>query len=134
MSDTITEIPAETPMADAARIAAQNDAFRRHVCLAAPYGTGDPGLHGRLVASAAVGAAGIGFLQGCLDRIGRLETFPAENDPDGHHDFGSVEVFGTVVWFKIDLYDAEDMTHGSEAPDDPAKTYRVMTVLFPSDW
>lgn len=43
-------------------------------------------------------------------------------------------MFGTNVWFKIDAYDAEDMNFGPEAPDDLTRTYRVLTVLFPSDW
>ena len=129
MTDAITE----TRAAGAVRIAAQNDAFRRRVCLGASSGAGDPKPAGRLVTTSAVDAAGIGFLQGCLERIGRLEDFAPDNDPDGHHDFGTVEVFGTTVWFRIDLHDAQDWNHGSEAPDDPARTWRVLTVLFPSD-
>lgn len=130
MSDAITE----TCAADTARIAAQNDAFRRRVCLGIPHGEGDPELGGQLVCTAAVNAVGIGFLQGCLERIGRLDHFPPDSDPDGRHDFGAVEVFGTTVWFKLDLYDAQDRSRGSEAPEDPARTWRVLTVLFPSDW
>ena len=121
-------------VADAAKVAAQNDAFRRNACLAIPYGTGDPVLRGQMVMTAGVHAEGMGFVQSCLDAIGRLTEFPADNDPDGFHDFGTVEVFGTTVWFKVDLYDVTDRNYGSEAPDDPARTYRVLTVLFPSDW
>ncbi len=44
-----------------------------------------------------------------------------------------MEVFGTTVWFKIDAYDAQDRSRGSEDPSDPARTWRVLTVLFPSD-
>ena len=119
---------------DVARVAAQNDAFRRNACLAIPYGANDPVLRGQMVMTRGVQAEGVGFVQACVDRIGRLDHFSADNDPDGYHDFGSVEVFGTTVWFKLDLYDAEDMNYGSEAPDDPTRTYRVLTVLFPSDW
>ena len=128
MNDTVEYV------ADAARVAAQNDAFRRNACLAIPYGGEGPVLRGQLVMTSGVQAEGMGFVQSCLDAIGRLDHFPADNDPDGYHDFGSVEVFGTTVWFKIDLYDATDRNYGSDAPDDPARTYRVLTVLFPSDW
>ena len=124
----------ETRAPDAARVAAQNDAFRRNACLAIPYGKGSPVLRGQTVITRSVHAEGMVFVQSCLDRIRRLEHFPAEDDPLGHHDFGSVEVFGTAVWFKIDLYDGPDLRYGSEAPDDPARTWRVLTVLFPSDW
>ena len=41
---------------------------------------------------------------------------------------------GETVWFRIDLFDGADLRYGSEAPDVPARTYRVLTVLFPSDW
>ena len=133
MTDAIAETRAAGAAPHAACIAARNDAFRRRVCLGAFSGAGVPELTGRLVTTAAVEAAGIGFLQGCLERIGRLEDFAPDSDPDGHHDFGAVEVFGTTVWFRIDLHDAQGRSHGSEAPDDPARTWRVLTVLFPSD-
>lgn len=129
MSDTICE---ET--IDAGKVAAHNDAFRRNACLAIPYGTGDPVLAGRMVMTDSVNAEGMGFVQSCLDAIGRLDHFPADNDPDGYHDFGSIKVLGTTAWFKIDLYDDKAMAFGSDAPDDPARTYRVLTVMLPSDW
>lgn len=128
MTETAEYVP------DAARVAAQNDAFRRNACLAIPYGTGDPVLMGRVVVTRAVDARGMPFVQSCLAAIGRLSDFPADNDPDGFHDFGSVEVEGTTVWMKIDLYDGPDLLYGSEAPDDPSRTCRVMTILLPSDW
>ncbi len=121
-------------VADAAKVAAQNDAFRRNACLAIPFGPGDPVLAGQIVTTRAVHALGMPFVQGSLAAIGRLTEFPADNDPDGFHDFGAVEVEGTTVWFKLDLFDGSDLQYGSEVPDDPARTYRVMTILFPSDW
>ncbi len=119
---------------DAGRVAAQNDAFRRNACLAIPFGTGDPVLTGQMVMTRCIHAEGMRFVRSCIDAIGRLDHFPADNDPDGFHDFGSVEVSGTTVWFKIDLFDATDRNYGSEAPDDPARTTRVLTVLFPTEW
>ena len=66
--------------------------------------------------------------------IARHETFGPEDDPEGRHDFGAVDVQGERVWFKIDLYADEAMEWGSERPEDPALTYRVLTVMLPSDW
>ena len=40
---------------------------------------------------------------------------------------------GVRVWWRIDLYDA-DMRFGSERPDDPAATVRVLTILLPEEW
>ena len=121
-------------VADAAKVAEQNDAFRRNACLAIPYAPGDPILMGQLVATQAIHAKGMPFVQASLAAIGRVTDFPADNDPEGFHDFGAVEVEGTTVWFKLDLYDGSDLKYGSEAPDDPARTYRVLTILLPSDW
>ena len=128
MNDTIYD------SIDASKVAAQNDAFRRCACLAIPYSPGDPVLRGRMVMTSNIGAMGPAFVQSCVDAIGRLDHFPEENDPDGYHDFGSVEVQGTAVWFKIDAYEDENMAFGSDAPDDPARTFRVLTILLPSDW
>lgn len=121
-------------VADAAKVAEQNDAFRKNVCLGIPYGPDDPVLRGQVVTTRAVHTKGMPFVQASLAAIGGLTDFPADNDPDGFHDFGAVEVDGTTVWVKIDLYDDANMAWGSEAPDDPARTYRLMTILFPSDW
>ena len=119
---------------DAARIAAQNDAFRHALPFRVPGTAELDGLRGRVLFTQAVAARGSLFGVQCLLAVAAHRTFDPENDPNGWHDFGAVEVEGTRVWFKIDLYDAGDMTHGSEAPGDPARTYRVLTVLFPSDW
>ena len=117
-------------------IADQNDRFRRQVCSIA-LGLGparDGGLPGQVVFTRAVAARGPLFPLLCLLEIARHETFDPEDDPDGQHDFGEVEVEGQRVWFKVDLYADEAMEWGSERPDDPARTYRVMTVMLPSDW
>ena len=121
-------------VADAAKVAEQNDAFRRHVCLGSPYPPEVPTLMGRLVCTAAVSARGLLFVNTCQRAIGFFADFSTDNDPEGFHDFGGVQIAGVIVWFKIDLYDGPDLQYGSEAPDDPARTCRVLTILFPADW
>ena len=79
-------------------------------------------------------ARGLLFVNTCQRAIGVFTDFPADNDPDGFHDFGAVRIAGVNVWWKIDTYDGSDLKYGAEAPDDPARTYRVLTVLLPSDW
>ncbi len=116
MNDTICD------SIDARKVAAQNDAFRRNACLAIPYDPGDPVLRGRMVMARSVAAESAGFIRTCLFAIGHFGHFSADNDPDGYHDFGSVKVEGTAVWFKTDTYDDENMAFGSDAPDDPART------------
>ena len=121
---------------DPERIAAQNDRFRRGVCSNPPAlpVPGPDALRGRVVFSHAVAARGLLFTLQCLAAIAAHDTFEVENDPHGEHDFGAVTVEGERVWFKIDAYADDSMQFGSERPDVPLETYRVMTVLFPSDW
>lgn len=119
---------------DDARVTEQNDRFRRSIPSRPPGAPLPGGLQGRVVFTRTVAARGMLFQLLALLEIAAVSVFEAEDDPDGRHDFGTVEVQGSRVWFKIDLFSDENMTRGSERPDDPAHTYRVMTVLFPSDW
>ena len=57
-----------------------------------------------------------------------FSDFTKENDPHGEHDFGTFEIEGEAYFFKIDYY-ALDMDGGSEEPDDPEKTTRVLTIM-----
>jgi len=124
--------PAEYASPDAVVIAAQNDAFRRLACLGiAP----DQPIQGRMHVTRSMVEAGDGFLAAAVKATGEFETFEPENDPEGWHDFGAVEIRGETVFWKIDLYEADsDFRYGAEAPDDPEKTIRVLTVMMARDW
>ncbi|WP_299654258.1 DUF3768 domain-containing protein [uncultured Jannaschia sp.] len=113
--------------------AAQNDAFRHHVCNDAPFPAGMPILDGGLVISSAIRRVGLLFVLDCMKAVGEIEAFPAEADPCGFRDRGATCVAGRTVWFVIDHYDRE-MKFGSPAHDDPALTSRVLTILSPSDY
>ena len=117
---------------DPALYAAQNDAFRRHVCLDAPFPAAMPVLDGGLVIGPTIRRMGLPFVLDCLAAVGGIDTFPAESDPRGFHDRGATALDRRAVWFFIDAYD-RDMRFGSPAPDDPARTTRVLSILFPSD-
>lgn len=114
----------------AAIIAEQNDAFRKLAC-GNPDGEDVP--EGKLLMTQGVSAQGPAFHMVLLQRVARFDDFTFENDPHGWHEFGEVDVNGTRVWFKIDLYDsAYEM--GSEVPHDPVQTRRVLTLLFPEEY
>lgn len=57
------------------------------------------------------------------------------NDPHGERDFGVVFLDETKIYWKIDAYaDDGTMQWGSEAPWDPDKTIRTLTMMLPSDY
>jgi hypothetical protein len=60
--------------------------------------------------------------------VQRFSEFTEDNNPHGERDFGSFELCGQTVCFKIDYY-APDMEHGSEDPADVTKTARVLTIM-----
>ena len=62
-----------------------------------------------------------------------FDKFTGDNDPYGEHDFGSVEVGGNGVFWKIDCYDLA-LTNHSPDPTDPSVTARVMTVMLAEEY
>ena len=65
--------------------------------------------------------------------IQKFDDFSEDCDPYGTHEFGSVEVDSTKVWFKIDTYDLNLEYHSPDAAD-PTVTKRVMTILLPEEY
>lgn len=117
---------------DAVAIAAQNDAFRKLACLGT---VPDQPIQGRMHVTRSLIEASDGFMAEAVKATGAFDTFEPENDPEGWHDFGAVEVRGETVFWKIDLYEADsDFRYGAEAPDNLATTTRVLTVMMARDW
>jgi hypothetical protein len=98
-----------------------NDAFR----------TGGQG--GRIVITRGVNARGVTFVVEALERVRAFDAFTEENDPYGEHDFGSFELEGEKLYWKIDCYDKE-MRYGSEDPSDPSKTTRVLIIMLAEEY
>ena len=65
--------------------------------------------------------------------IRSFDGFNEDCDPYGTHEFGTVEVDGETVWFKVDTYDLDLLYHSPDASD-PKVTKRVMTLLLPSEY
>lgn len=92
---TITAQP-QTDRPDPSVIAAQNDAFRKLACLGVP--PAQP-IQGRMHVTRSLMEAGDGFMAEAVKATGAFDTFEPENDPEGWHDFGAVEIRGeTVFW------------------------------------
>ena len=68
-----------------------------------------------------------------IDQVRAFDAFTPENDPYGEHDFGSIEIDGTRVFFKVDYYDTTGKLHSSD-PSDPTKTARVLTILLAEEY
>lgn len=124
--------PDAFPKPDAALIAAQNDAFRRLTCLGV---VPDKPIQGRMFLTRALIEAGDGVAAQAIQAVGVFDAFEPDNDPEGWHDFGAVEIRGERVFWKIEVFEAgSDLRYGAETPDDPATTTRVLTIMMAQDW
>jgi len=107
--------------ASATQIAELNDEFRHR-------GTG-----GSSYITAGIRSKGSSFLARVIGEVAAFDSFNAENDPYGHHDFGCVTIYGHRVFWKIDYYDRE-RKYGSDDPSDPSKTHRVLTIMLAREY
>jgi hypothetical protein len=73
------------------------------------------------------------FLTAPLALVRGFDVFTTENDPYGEHDFGSVTIDGTKLFWKIDYYDLS-LQYGSNDPSDPAQTARVLTIMLAEEY
>ena len=122
----------QTDRPDITVIAAHNDAFRKLACLGETH---SQPIQGRMHLTSSLAMAEDGLALEAVQAVGEFDVFEAENDPDGCHDFGAVDIRGQKVFWKIDLYEADsDFRYGAETPDNPATTMRVLTVMMASDW
>ena len=106
----------------AKRIAALNDKFRKGL----PSG-------GRVYLTRGVNEKGPEFVSKALAKVIAFDDFTADNDPHHEHDFGSFELDGDSIFWKVDYYDLK-AEFGSEDPSDPKKTLRVMTIMLAEEY
>jgi len=106
----------------AARIRELNDAFRL-----------DPQRWGRLMITCGVQEMGAAFVEKAIIAARTFDRFTPDNDPHGEHDFASMIIDGTTVFWKIDYFDKR-MEYGSEDPADSRKTTRVLTVMLAEEY
>ena len=106
-------------------IASLNDAFRK-----CPF---DRSL-GKTYMTSGVSALGPLFVARALSAVAAFDKFPADNDPYGEHDFGSFNLDGEKLFWKIDYYSKDDPGFGSEDPGDPLKTARVLTIMLAEEY
>ena len=88
---------------------------------------------GRVMMTAGVDALPSDVKAMVIRRVATFSDFNADNDPHSEHDFGSFELAGRKIFFKVDYYDST-MTYGSDDPADPAKTTRVLTIMLAEEY
>ena len=88
---------------------------------------------GQVVMTAGVAALAMDLKAQALLKVQSFGEFTTENDPHEEHDFGSFELAGEKLFWKIDYYDL-DLVAGSEDPADPEKTVRVMTIMLADEY
>ena len=104
-----------------AAIRALNDAFRTSL------------QGGAVMLTAGIVALSAETQARILDAVQTFDSFTDDNDPWQEHDFGSLDIDGERIFFKIDYYDPTRAMH-SEDPADHSKTERVMTIMLASEY
>jgi len=117
----------ETKTSTAATIAALNDRFRKDLQ--------NSGVPGRAFATSGVSALPMPAQLLIWAKVEAFDTFTEDNDPHGEHDFGAFEFPGAGrIFWKIDYYADSAMQWGSDAPHDPAQSFRVLTIMLASEY
>jgi hypothetical protein len=88
---------------------------------------------GTALLTAGVAALGGEAVARIVKTIAVYDYFCHANDPYEEHDFGSFEVDGHTIFFKIDYYDKSRNYHSPD-PSDPSVTERVMTIMLAEEY
>lgn len=90
-------------------------------------------ITGKVMITSGVEAFGPDLVAEITARVRGYDDFTPDNDPYGEHDFGSFEIAGIRVFWKIDYYD-KTLEFGSPDPADPRVTTRVLTIMRAEEW
>jgi hypothetical protein len=89
--------------------------------------------HGHAFMTPGVAALGAEAIARIVKTIEVYDDFCHANDPYEEHDFGSFEVDGQTIFFKIDYFDPTLILHSPD-PSDPAITKRVITIMLAQEY
>ena len=103
--------------AQSAAIRALNDAFRKTF------------KGGTVVLSAGIMALETARQHAIFAAVQAFDDFNDADDPWGEHDMAAVMVDGERIFFRIEYYDPTG-AELSDDPADPARTERVLTIMF----
>ena len=88
---------------------------------------------GTVLLTAGIVALGEDMQGRIIEAVRTFDDFTPDNDPHGEHDFGSLEVDGEQIFFKLDYYDPTRAMHSEDAAD-PSVTERVLTIMLASEY
>lgn len=105
----------------AERIRQLNDRFRR------------TGIGGDILITPDIQQLGAEAMHAIAREVMQFDSFDADNDPHGEHDFGAFDHEGQRIFWKIDYY-APDLVSGSEDPSNTESTRRVLTIMLAAEY
>src|SRR5215471_18320618 len=117
-----------TPADKSEHIRILNDAFRTDLVAIGPALAGN-----KLYITRSVADRGNDFIDRAVQAVREFSDFTEANDPHGEHDFGSFELDGIKLFWKIDYYDL-DLQYDSPDPADHAATRRVLTIMLAEEY
>ena len=109
------------PDANTAKIVALNDRARQRLD------------HCRWILSQGVLACDPITVAELLIAVEDFDSFTADNDPYGEHDFGVIKLNGNTFFWKFDCYDVDLLMHSPDSSD-PTVTTRVLTVMLADEY
>ena len=109
-------------MSDTLRIRQLNDLARTAM-----------GVASRLVQTPGIRALDPADQSRIREKVELFDAFTPGDDPYGEHDFGWFMHGEHKVLWKIDYYD-KDLNGGSEHPEDPTQTTRVLTIMLAEEY
>ncbi len=91
------------------------------------------GVNGEIILTSGIHGHGQEFVAEVARAVAGFDDFTPDNDPHHEHDFGSLELRGQKIFFKIDYY---DLSMKMLSPDlsDPAVTKRVLTIMLAEEY
>jgi len=88
---------------------------------------------GRIILTEGVSALGEAMVVRLMVLVQQYDSFTADNDTYGEHDFGAIDLQGQRFFWKIDYYDKDFAMHSPDAAK-PAVTNRVLTIMLASEY
>jgi Protein of unknown function (DUF3768) len=85
---------------------------------------------GKVLLTAGVNALPSDVQAAVIQRVMTYSDFNEENDPHQEHDFGNFTLAGRKFFFKLDLYEEQEVKGADGLP----AVARVLTIMLAEEW